>query len=354
MPRKPRVFIGSSADRLDVAEAVLYNLDFTAEVTPWSAGLFDLSRSALESLLDSLDHFDFAIFVFSPDDIVRIRGEDQRAPRDNVLFELGLFVGRLGRDRCFVVVPRGTPDLHLPTDLAGYTPGTYQANRSDGNLKAALVHACSEIKDAFERVGLRDLPDVAPLAPEFEAREPTVDRRVVVDQRCTEPHDLGAAINEGDRYVAQTYTARVTGRLIGVNVSIWLVRRADDGQPVHPGHPLRITICGVQGAYPGEALADAALETGEVHIDDLVEFETPPAQVAGARYAIVADYPTAPPHGAGKCVGVWSGSADGSYPDGDLCYSKDGSTWFIRSLGQHDVHFRTYVDPELVVVPRTR
>jgi len=75
--------------------------------------------------LDSLDDFDFGIFVFSPDDIVKMRGQEFQSARDNVLFELGLFIGRLGKERGIILLPRGQEDFHLPTDLLGITPGTY-------------------------------------------------------------------------------------------------------------------------------------------------------------------------------------------------------------------------------------
>ena len=44
----------------------------------------------------SLDRFDFAILVLTADDLVASRDVLSTAPRDNVLFELGLFMGGLG------------------------------------------------------------------------------------------------------------------------------------------------------------------------------------------------------------------------------------------------------------------
>lgn len=152
---KSRVFIASSTESLEIAEAILYNLEFVAEVTTWSQGLFNISETSLESLLSAIPSFDYGIFVFSPDDIIQIRGETKQIPRDNVIFELGLFIGSLGRERCFIVIPRNSDSLHLPTDLMGYKPSTYDSNRSDGNWKAALTYACIDIKDVIKKLGIR-------------------------------------------------------------------------------------------------------------------------------------------------------------------------------------------------------
>src|SRR6185436_7768050 len=135
---KPRLFIGSSSEGLPIAEAVQGNLWRDVEVTLWSQGVFEPSRGSLESILGKLDDQDFGLFVFSADDVTLMRGEANATIRDNVLFELGIFIGRLGRERCYFLVPDGLNEkLHLPTDLAGISPLLYEHRRSDGNLLAA-------------------------------------------------------------------------------------------------------------------------------------------------------------------------------------------------------------------------
>jgi predicted nucleotide-binding protein len=153
-PERPRVFVGSSVENLDTAYAIQENLDHRADVTVWHQGLFELSATTIEGLVRALGKFDFAIFVFAPDDTVRIRRTKYNSVRDNVLFELGLFVGRLGRERTFIFLPRDTPDLRLPTDLLGVTPATYRAQRADGNLLAALGPACNAAFRSFTRLGV--------------------------------------------------------------------------------------------------------------------------------------------------------------------------------------------------------
>jgi predicted nucleotide-binding protein len=102
---KPKIFIGSSVEGLSVAYAIQQNLLHDAEATVWSQGVFDLSATTIESLNKVLDSVDFSIFVFSADDETTMRGTTTPSIRDNVLFEFGLFIGKLGRDRVFFIIP---------------------------------------------------------------------------------------------------------------------------------------------------------------------------------------------------------------------------------------------------------
>jgi len=154
MQRKPRLFVASSVDSLPVAEAINANLDHDLEVTLWKTGTFRLSSSSIDDLVKKSSAVDFALFVFTPDDVAVIRDKAKRVVRDNVLFELGLFIGSIGKDRCFIVKPRGT-DLHIPTDiLGGMEPADYDANRSDGDLMSAVNRACTLVKAEISRKGV--------------------------------------------------------------------------------------------------------------------------------------------------------------------------------------------------------
>jgi predicted nucleotide-binding protein len=116
--------------------------------------MFGPSEYTLEALESSLDGFDFAILVLTADDTVESRGALSNAPRDNVLVELGLFMGKLGRRRTMIITDRSI-DLKLPTDLAGLTHASYSPH-CNGNYRSALGAACVRIKDVITLLGPRD------------------------------------------------------------------------------------------------------------------------------------------------------------------------------------------------------
>ena len=152
---KPRIFIGSSVEKLNIAEFVQSNLEHVSYPEIWSQNIFELSSTTIESLFESLNNTDFAIFILSPDDIVEIRSKKEATARDNVIFELGLFMGKLGRDRVFYIIPRNEK-IHLPTDLLGITPGTYDPKHP--NLLAALGPFCTQIKQVIKKTYSPEFP----------------------------------------------------------------------------------------------------------------------------------------------------------------------------------------------------
>lgn len=150
---RPTLFIGSSSEGLQVAEALQSLLDHSCQVQVWSQGTFGLGTGTLESLVAATGQFDFAVLVLTPDDVAISREKTSNAPRDNVLFELGLFMGALGRNRTYIVHSR-TANLKLPSDLAGVTAATYQLH-SNENLESSLGAAASLIKKTIEKLGTR-------------------------------------------------------------------------------------------------------------------------------------------------------------------------------------------------------
>ncbi|WP_377806550.1 TIR domain-containing protein (plasmid) [Azospirillum sp. A29] len=149
------VFVICTVEALDVAQEIQLALaHVNALVTIWTNGVFIASHYPLESLEDALQHSDFAIAIAHPDDQTTVRGEARRTPRDNVIFELGFFMGRLGRKRTLLVEPRGE-NVKLPTDLSGITTIGYKPGPAD-KLAALLGPACTEIKRIINELGPRD------------------------------------------------------------------------------------------------------------------------------------------------------------------------------------------------------
>lgn len=149
---KPAVFVGSSAEGLEFARATRGLLHADAEVTLWNEDFFQLGRTFIEALVDSLPRFDFAVLVLTPDDLVTSRGVESLSPRDNVIFELGLFIGHLGRARTFLLYADGS-NVKVPSDLAGVTMATYQWPRADQSHSAAVGVACDRIRRVVKEMG---------------------------------------------------------------------------------------------------------------------------------------------------------------------------------------------------------
>jgi len=148
----PVVFVGSSTEGLAEATWLTESINrATAVAQLWTEGVFELSDTTIESLLKQAQASDFAVLVLTPDDMTRSRGSTKRSPRDNAIFELGLFMGALTRDRVFIVTPRGV-DLKLPTDILGITRVIYSRNR---RLKLAerLRPVAKDIKRRIKDLG---------------------------------------------------------------------------------------------------------------------------------------------------------------------------------------------------------
>ena len=148
---RPRIFIGSSAEGLNIAELAQADLKNVAEPELWNNGIFRSTYVPIENLMSAVEQYQFALFILLPEDHLTIRDTSTLSVRDNVLFELGLFMGRLGRDRNFFISPRGTDtgQLHLPSDLSGITPSSYDPNAVA--LRASVSVALVELKQSLRK-----------------------------------------------------------------------------------------------------------------------------------------------------------------------------------------------------------
>ncbi|KQV15005.1 hypothetical protein ASC97_31420 [Rhizobium sp. Root1203] len=148
----PHVFIASASESCRVTEAFKAKLESTgAKVTIWTEGVFSPGDHTMESLSIQLDLMDFAVAIFSPDDKVKSRGKEKSAPRDNTIFELGLFAGKIGRDRSFFAVP-AKEQVKIPSDLAGITSVRYKTDPISG---LDVDDACAAIASRIKEKGCR-------------------------------------------------------------------------------------------------------------------------------------------------------------------------------------------------------
>jgi len=148
---KPRIFLGSSGKQAALVQALTRGLKDVAHVDPWTTS-FNPGTTTLERLVELAHEVDFAAFAFAQDDWTAVNtsatpppDSGQASPRDNVVFEAGLFGGVLGMRRTFILHARGSK---LPTDLLGLTSIRY------GDVTAAETRVvCQKLRKAIEDEG---------------------------------------------------------------------------------------------------------------------------------------------------------------------------------------------------------
>ena len=160
---KPELFIASSAESVPVAHQLQSALQHYFTAIPWSAGVVRPSQSPIQSLEKELSKAKYAVFVFGKEDTVISRGKKQESVRDNVLIELGLFIGRLGSRRCFIVIPKNRRKLKIPSDLEGYLPIAYDDELFAKAPEAAAILVATDIRNALRDIGAEPVSAV-PLA----------------------------------------------------------------------------------------------------------------------------------------------------------------------------------------------
>ena len=151
---RPVLFVGSSTESLPVARAIRSNFDHDDFVVKlWTDRVFGASQFVITELENLVQEADFAVLVLGADDEVISRNEKSDAPRDNVVFELGLFIGALSHERTFMVIPRGC-DIKVPTDLLGLSSLRYKSDDSN-DLISVLGPLCDELRDIINKIGVK-------------------------------------------------------------------------------------------------------------------------------------------------------------------------------------------------------
>ena len=149
---KPRIFLGSSGQQERLLQSLTRGLQDIADVEPWTT-VFNPGVSTLDRLVELTREVDFAAFVFARDDWTTTGASPdavpgEASPRDNVVFEAGLFGGALGIRRTFILHAHGSK---LPSDLLGLTCVRY-----DPATSAAEVRTINQkLRKAIETEGRR-------------------------------------------------------------------------------------------------------------------------------------------------------------------------------------------------------
>jgi len=165
---KPRIFIGSSTEGLPVANRIKDYFEPDYECKIWNDGIFQYNDNFLDTLMKSASLFDFAFMVFSADDLSKVRDNFFETPRDNVMFEYGLFLGRVGNQRAFVIKDK---KVKILSDLLGITLADYETDDTGlvtHSLEVTLEQLKKKIDDNVRLGQLGLLPSTVIAISYFE------------------------------------------------------------------------------------------------------------------------------------------------------------------------------------------
>jgi len=156
---KRKLFIGSSSEGLNVAEMIKLTIESKCgdwiEIKIWNEGdIFILNTGTLDCLMRTAMRYDYAVLVATKDDVLIKRDEKQLVARDNVIFEAGLFLGALGKNRTFLVADKS---INLPTDFNGTTVCYYDSSSVEKSLEAII----EGLKKTQHSHHLKHLPSAA-------------------------------------------------------------------------------------------------------------------------------------------------------------------------------------------------
>jgi len=149
---QPVLFVACSTEALAVAREIQAAFDHDSMVVEiWTDGVFNPSKTPIEDLTELIARIDFGVILLTPDDWIKSRDQETFGPRDNVILELGLTIGAIGRSRTLLLSPRGA-DFKLPSDLLGVKPIDYP-DGDPATIKPRLGAACNEVRKLVNRLG---------------------------------------------------------------------------------------------------------------------------------------------------------------------------------------------------------
>lgn len=143
---RKRIFIGSSSEQIVILNETIKLLGESIECIPWTKA-FTLNKSSLDSLIKQTRLADFAILIATKDDLTKQREQSLTKPRDNVIFEFGLFLGAAGPEKSYLLAEE---DADLPSDLDGISVAKF--SRDEGRYNS-LDKIVENIKKQIAKVG---------------------------------------------------------------------------------------------------------------------------------------------------------------------------------------------------------
>jgi hypothetical protein len=233
---KPRIFLGSSGKQAKLLQALTRGLEDVARVEPWTTS-FNPGTTTLERLLELTREVDFAAFVFAQDDwTTNTPGAEpaptpgQASPRDNVVFEAGLFGGVLGMRRTFILHAR---DSKLPTDLLGLTCVRYDGSTGAAEMKAVCQKICNAITNEGRASRIEGMWWQFSLTQRSEKEPSAISLLKISRDKSGAMAVSGRAWQEDGTLSARYWSEAVKGREDGSGIFyFWKGER-----PLHPDAP---------------------------------------------------------------------------------------------------------------------
>lgn len=166
---KRKLFIGSSSESLRIAKIVKEEIEKKCsdwlECVIWEEkGIFTLNKSTLDCLIRAARRYDYGVLIATGEDISLIRGSIFRTTRDNVLLELGLFLGSLGLSRAFMFVDK---KCKLPSDYYGITAPFFK-NKDLISISNSVNSITDELEKTRNSYSLKPIPSSALALGYFE------------------------------------------------------------------------------------------------------------------------------------------------------------------------------------------
>lgn len=183
MDRLIKIFIGGSSEGLKYAKLLKMELEKSADFdcTIWNKNTFQFNESFLDSLTKASLVNDFGIFIASNDDFAFIKEKMEDVPRDNVLFEYGLFLGALGNKRTFLLQEKG---CKLPTDLLGYTTPRFKKESDEEEWSDIALNIKENILIHFNRSEIQLLPSTSLAIGYFNSFIIDISKCIIDNKGC--------------------------------------------------------------------------------------------------------------------------------------------------------------------------